>query len=40
MVRGEHEYMIPAVSAFVLNTDMAANRMEVRLIEGMRADEN
>ena len=40
VVRGEHEYMIPAVSAFVLHTDMAANRMEVRLIEGMRSDEN
>ena len=40
VVKGEHEYMIPAVSAFVLSTDMAANRMEVRLIEGMRADEN
>ena len=40
VVRGEHEYMIPAVSAFVLNTDMAANRMDVRLIEGMRNDEN
>ena len=40
VVRGEYEYMIPAVSAFVLNTDMAANRMEVRLIEGMRSDEN
>ena len=40
VVRGEHEYMIPAVSAFVLNIDMAANRMEVRLIEGMRSDEN
>ena len=40
VVRGEYEYMIPAVSAFVLHTDMAANRMEVRLIEGMRSDEN
>lgn len=40
VVSGEHEYMIPAVSAFVLETDMAANRMEVRLIEGMRNDEN
>ena len=40
VVRGEYEYMIPAVSAFVLDTDMAANRMEVRLIEGMRTDEN
>ncbi len=40
VVSGEHEYMIPAVSAFVLSTDMAANRMDVRLIEGMRTDEN
>ena len=40
VVKGEQEYMIPAVSAFVLNTDMAANRMDVRLIEGMRSDEN
>ena len=40
VVRGEYEYMIPAVSAFVLNTDMAENRMDVRLIEGMRSDEN
>ena len=40
VVKGEHEYMIPAVSAFVLSTDMEANRMEVRLIEGMRSDEN
>ena len=40
VVKGEHEYMIPGVSAFVLSTDMEANRMEVRLIEGMRTDEN
>ena len=40
VVKGEHEYMIPAVSHFILSTDMAANRMEVRLIEGMRTDEN
>ncbi len=40
VVQGEHEYMIPAVNAFVLSTDMAANRMDVRLIEGMRSDEN
>ena len=40
VVKGEHEYMIPAVSAFILSTDMAAERMEVRLIEGMRSDEN
>ncbi len=40
VVRGEHEYMIPAVSAFVLSTDLEKNEMQVRLIEGMRSDEN
>ena len=40
VVKGEYEYMIPAVKAFVLSTDMEANRMLVRLIEGMRSDEN
>ena len=40
VVKGEHEYMIPAVKEFVLNTDLDANRMEVTVIEGMRCDEN
>ena len=40
VVKGQHEYMIPAVSQFVLSTDVDDNRMEVRLIEGMRSDEN
>ena len=40
VVRGEHEYMIPAVKQFVLSTDMERNVMQVRLIEGMRSDEN
>ena len=40
VVKGQYEYMIPAVSAFILSTDLEANRMEVRLIEGMRSDEN
>ena len=40
VVKGEHEYMIPAVKQFILNTDVNANRMEVKLIEGMRTDEN
>ena len=40
VVKGEHEYMIPAVKAFVLDTDMENNRMQVKLIEGMRSDEN
>ena len=39
VVRGEHEYMIPAVKAFVLSTDIDAGQMQVRLIEGMRTDE-
>ena len=40
VVKGEHEYMIPAVKAFVLDTDMENNRMQVKLIVGMRSDEN
>ena len=40
VVKGKHEYMIPAVSAFILSTDLKENRMQVRLIEGMRSDEN
>ena len=40
VVKGEHTYMIPAVRAFVLSTDMERNTMEVKLIEGMMTDEN
>ena len=40
VVRGEHEYMIPAVKAFVHSTDLAGNRKEVSLLEGMRSDED
>ena len=40
VVKGEHEYMIPAVKAFILDTDMEANTMQVKLIEGMRSDED
>jgi len=40
VVRGEHEYMIPAVKQFILHTDVDANEMQVKLIEGMRSDEN
>jgi len=40
VVQGEHTYMIPAVKQFVLNTDLASNRMDVELIEGMRTDES
>ena len=40
VVSGDHEYMIPAVNQFILSTDLDANRMQVKLIEGMRSDEN
>ena len=40
VVKGEHEYMIPAVKAYILMTDVYGNRKEVKLIEGMRTDEN
>ena len=40
VVKGEHEYMIPAVKAFILSTDMEKNEMQVKLLEGMRSDEN
>lgn len=40
VVRGEYAYMIPAVKEFVLVTDMNSNRMQVRIIEGMRTDED
>ena len=40
VVKGEKEYMIPAVKAFVISTDMENNRMQVRLIEGMATNEN
>ena len=40
VVKGDKEYMIPAVKAFVLSTDMENNRMQVRLIEGMATNEN
>ena len=33
-------YMIPAVKEFVLSTDLDKNEMQVKLIEGMRNDEN
>ena len=35
VVRGETEHLIPAVPAFILNTDAEAGRITVRLIEGM-----
>ena len=40
VVKGKYEYMIPAVSQFILSTDLEKNEMQVKLIEGMRTDEN
>ena len=39
-VVGENEYMIPAVKEFILSTDLKENRMQVKLIEGMKNHEN
>ena len=38
VVKGQKEYMIPAVKAFILDTDMEKEVMQVRLIEGMETD--
>ena len=40
VVQGDYEYLIPAVKEFILSTDLEGNRMEVKLIEGMRSDED
>ena len=40
VIKGAREYMIPAVKEFILSTDMEKNEMLVKLIEGMRSDEN
>lgn len=38
VVRGDHEYMIPAVKEFILETDVDGGFIRVKLIEGMRTD--
>ena len=40
VVKGQHEYMIPAVNQFILSTDLESNVMQVKVIEGMRTDED
>ena len=40
VVKGQYEYMIPAVKQFILSTDMEKNEMQVSLIKGMRSDED
>ena len=39
VVRGEHEYMIPGVSEFILEKNVDEGDVRVKLIEGMRTDE-
>ena len=39
VVKGQYEYMIPAVKQFILSTDMEKNEMQVKLIEGMGTHE-
>lgn len=38
VVKGEHQYMIPAVKEFLEELDPAAGFVKVRLIEGMQTD--
>ena len=40
VVEGTYTYMIPAVREFILSTDLEANTMQVKLIEGMCTDES
>ncbi|MBQ2892606.1 MAG: 16S rRNA processing protein RimM [Oscillospiraceae bacterium] len=40
VVKGEYSYMIPAVRQFIRSTDLEANVMQVKIIEGMRSDED
>ena len=38
VVKGEKEYMIPAVSEFLLETNVEEGFVRVKLIEGMQTD--
>ncbi len=40
VVKGEHEYMLPAVKQFILSTDLEKNEMHTTLLKGMRVDED
>ena len=39
-VKGEREYLIPAVKEFILSTDLEKNQMQVKLLKGMASDED
>ena len=38
VVKGAHEYMIPAVDEFLVETNVEGGYIKVRLIEGMQTD--
>ena len=38
VVKGEHEYLIPAVDEFLIETNVEGGYIKVRLIEGMQSD--
>lgn len=40
VVKGEKEYLIPAVAAVIEDTDLDAGTMTIHMMEGMAADEN
>lgn len=40
VVRGEKEYLIPAVPAFIEKTDLDAGTMTIRMMKGLATDEN
>lgn len=40
VVKGEQEYLIPAVKEFILSTSLENNRMEVKLLPGMGSHED
>ena len=40
IVKGQREYMIPAVSAFLEEVNVEAGYIKVRLLEGMATDES
>lgn len=40
VIKGEHQYMIPAVSEYLKGSDIEGGTITFRLIQGMRTDEN
>ena len=40
IIKGEHEYMVPAVSEFLEDVNVDEGYIKIRLIPGMRTDEN